>query len=132
MFQSKQHACDNIHIDHRILNNYLHNNKLYLSRFMFSIELISEIPSMSLISLESLSNLIQEKQGEKREIQVKSKKIYAEKIRQPSLSKIYNSIGSFTKAVNGDQTTIRSYINKNEKSLYRKEWKLFIIQDEKN
>jgi hypothetical protein len=119
-FQSKQHAYDNIHIDHRTLNNCLYNSRLYLNRFMFSIEPISEFPFVSIISLENLNNLIQEKQRDKREIQIKSKKIYAENIKQPSLSKVYNSIGSFAKAIKGDRATIRSYIN-NKNDLYRKE-----------
>ena len=130
-FQSKQHAYDNIHIDHSTLNNCLNNGILYLDRLMFSIEIISEFPFESFVSLEDLKSLILEKQIEKREVQIKSKKIYAENIKHPNLSKIFKSINSFAKAVKGDRGTIRTYINNSKKkeSLYRKQWKLTKIND---
>lgn len=130
-FQSKQSAYDNIHINHTTLNNCLDNGILYLDRFMFSIEPITEFPFESLISLNDLINLICEVQLKRREIQIRSKKIYAENINQPSLSKIFNSINSFAKAVKGDRGTIRSYLNdiKKKDSLYRKQWKLTIVKD---
>jgi len=122
-FQSKQQAYDNIHIDHDTLNNCLNYGILYLDRFMFSIEIINEFPFESFIPIKDLKNLILEKQIAKREIQINSKKIYAENVKQPSLSKIFNSINSFSKAVKGDRSTIRTYLNDNNKkeSLYRKQ-----------
>jgi len=125
-FKSKQHAYDNIHIDHRTLNNCLDNGILYLNRFLFSIELINEFPFEIPISLDSLKKLIQRIQLNNKSIQKNSKKIYAENIKQPELSRIYNSINSFAKAVGGDRCTIRLYLNniKKEGSLYRKQWKL--------
>jgi GIY-YIG catalytic domain/NUMOD1 domain len=130
-FQSKQSAYDNIHINHTTLNNSLDNGILYLDRFMFSVEPITEFPFESLISLTDLINLIQEVQLKRREIQIRSKKIYAENIKQPNLSKIFNSINSFAKAVKGNRGTIRSYLNDTKKkdSLYRKQWKLTIVND---
>ena len=130
-FQSKQQAYDSIHIDYSTLNNCLNNGTIYLNRFMFSIEVINEFPFEYFVSLQDLKNMIQEKQIEKREIQIKSKKIYAENIKQPNLSKVFNSISSFAKAVKGDRGTIRSYINDNKKkeSLYRKQWKLTEINN---
>ena len=122
-FKSKQQAYDNIHIDHSTLNNCLNNGILYLDRFMFSIEIINEFPFESFMSIEDLKNLILEKQIAKREIQINSQKIYAENIKQPNLSKVFNSINSFAKAVKGDRGTIRSYLNNDNKkeSLYRKQ-----------
>src|SRR5271169_912971 len=122
-FQSKQSAYDNIHINHTTLNNSLDNGILYLDRFMFSVEPITEFTFESLISLNDLINLIHEVQLKRREIQIRSKKIYAENIKQPNLSKIFNSINSFAKAVKGDRGTIRSYLNDTKKkdSLYRKQ-----------
>jgi GIY-YIG catalytic domain/NUMOD1 domain len=122
-FQSKQSAYDNIHINHTTLNNCLDNGVLYLDRFMFSVEPITEFPFESLVSLNNLINLIYEVQLKKRKIQIRSKKIYAENIKQPNLSKIFNSINSFAKAVKGDRGTIRSYLNNTKKkdSLYRKQ-----------
>jgi len=125
-FNSKQQAYDNIHINHTTLNNCLDNGVLYLSRFLFSRELIYEFPFKILISLENLKKLIQGMQLKNKTIQKNSKKIYAENIKQPELSRIYSSINNFAKAVKGDRGTIRLYLNntKKEGSLYRKQWKL--------
>ena len=125
-FNSKQYAYDNIHINHTSLNNCLDNGVLYLNRFLFSIEPINEFPFETLISLENLKKLIQKIQLKNRSIQKKSKKIYAENIKHPEISRIFNSINSFAKSVKGDRSTIRLYINgiKKEGSLYRKQWKL--------
>lgn len=125
-FNSKQQAYDNIHINHTTLNNCLDNGVLYLSRFLFSRELIYEFPFKILISLENLKKLIQGMQLKNKTIQKNSKKIYAENIKQPELSRIYSSINNFAKGVKGDRGTIRLYLNntKKEGSLYRKQWKL--------
>ena len=122
-FNSKQQAYDNIHINHTTLNNCLDNGVLYLSRFLFSRELIYEFPFKILISLENLKKLIQGMQLKNKTIQKNSKKIYAENIKQPELSRIYSSINNFAKAVKGDRGTIRLYLNntKKEGSLYRKQ-----------
>jgi Cytochrome C and Quinol oxidase polypeptide I/GIY-YIG catalytic domain/NUMOD1 domain len=130
-FKSKQEAYDNIHIDHSTLNNCLNYGILYLDCFMFSMEIINEFPFESFMSIEDLKNLILEKQIAKREIQINSKKIYAENIKQPNLSKVFNSINSFAKAVKGDRGTIRTYLNNDNKKegLYRKQWKLTKIND---
>jgi hypothetical protein len=73
-FQSEQSAYDNIHINHTTLNNCLDNGILYLDRFMFSVEPITEFPFESLIPLNYLINLIYEVQLKEREIQIRSKK----------------------------------------------------------
>jgi len=66
---------------------------------------------------------MKEKRIEKRSIQINSKKIYAENINHPKLSNTFNSLSSFAKAVKGDRSTIRSYINDKNKvnKLYRKQ-----------
>lgn len=119
-FESKQQAYYNIHIDHTTLNNCLYNGSLYLNRFLFSVDIISEFPFISWISLEELTSLIREKQLEKRSIQSRSIKIYAENLNKPKLSGEYPSINSFAKAIKGDKKTIRSYLKKTqENKLYR-------------
>ena len=60
IFDSKQFAYDNINIDHRTLNNCLYEGSLYLNRFMFSLEPISEFVYESIISLNELKTLIKE------------------------------------------------------------------------
>jgi len=130
-FKSKQSAYDNIHIDHKILNNCLDNGELYLDRFMFSIEPIYEFTFESLITLDELIKLIREKQLQNRSIQIKSKKILAENIKYPKLSNRFNSISSFAKVIKGDRTTIRLYLydEKRKNKLYRKQWRLTEILD---
>jgi GIY-YIG catalytic domain/NUMOD1 domain len=117
-FDSKQQAYSNIHINHTTLNNCLYNGSLYLNRFLFSVDIISEFPFSSFISLEELIFLIREKQLEKRSIQSKSIKIYAENLNNPNLSGVYHSINSFAKAVKGDKETIRSYLKKTQENKF--------------
>ena len=58
IFDSKQFAYDNINIDHRTLNDCLYEGSLYLNRFMFTLEPISEFVYEAIISLDKLKNLI--------------------------------------------------------------------------
>jgi GIY-YIG catalytic domain/NUMOD1 domain len=82
-FNSKQEAYTNIHINHTTLNNCLIDGSLYLDRFLFSKDLISEFPFESFISIEELKSLIKEKQLEQRSIQSKSIKIFAKNMNNP-------------------------------------------------
>jgi|ERR1700731_77903 len=122
-FKSKQFAYDNIHIHHKTLNNCLENSVLYLNRFLFSIEPIDEFPFETIISLTDLKILMQKIQSIDNSFQKKRKKLYAENIKYPKLSRIYESISSFANDVKGDRYTIRLYLNekKKENTLYRKE-----------
>ena len=122
-FESKQQAYNNLHMNHTTLNKCLYSGELYLNRFLFSIEFISEFPFETLISLENLKNQILELKLKDKSIQKNSKIIYAENVKFPELSKTFNSINNFVNAVKGDRSTIRLYINgkKKEGSLYRKQ-----------
>jgi hypothetical protein len=125
-FNSKQYAYDNIHINHTTLNNCLNNGALYLNRFLFSIEPINEFPFETLKSLKDLKKLMQDLQLKDKSIQKKSKKLYAENVKYPELSQVFDSINNFAKAIKGDRSTIRLYLNgvKKEGNLYRKQWRL--------
>jgi NUMOD1 domain len=125
-FKSKQFTYNNIHINHTTLNNCLNKGVLYLNRFLFSIEPINEFPFETLISIKDLNDLMESIRLNNKSIQKKSKKVYAENVKYPELSKIFNSINSFAKAVKGDRNTIRLYLNrsKEEGTYYRKQWKL--------
>jgi hypothetical protein len=75
-------------------NGKLYNNKENDKYFNY----INNKPAFkSFMSIEDLKNLILEKQIAKRKIQINSKKIYAENIKQPNLSKVFNSINSLAK-----------------------------------
>jgi GIY-YIG catalytic domain/NUMOD1 domain len=117
IFDSKQFAYDNINIDHRTLNNCLYEGSLYLNRFMFSLEPISEFVYESIISLNELKTLIKEQRYTQKSIQSTSKKLYVENITNPSLNREFDSIAQFANYVKGDRGTIRLYINRTK--LYR-------------
>ena len=118
IFDSKQYAYDNINISHNTLNNCLNENFLYLNRFMLSIEPIKEFVYENIISLNELINLIKEQKYSQKNIQITSKKIYVENIKNPSLNKEFESISQFSNFIKGDRGTIRKYIN-NKTKLYR-------------
>jgi hypothetical protein len=115
--KSKQFAYDNINIDHRTLNNCLYEGSLYLNRFLFSLEPISEFVYESIISLNELKTLIKEQRYTQKSIQSTSKKLYVENITNPSLNREFDSIAQFANYVKGDRGTIRLYINRTK--LYR-------------
>ena len=117
IFDSKQFAYDNINIDHRTLNDCLYEGNLYLNRFMFSLEPISEFVYESIISLNELKTLIKEQRYTQKSIQSTSKKLYVENITNPSLNRVFDSISQFANSVKGDRGTIRLYINQTK--LYR-------------
>ncbi|SRR6266516_1748344 len=121
IFDSKQYSYDNINIDHRTLNDCLYNGKLYLNRFLFSIEPISEFCSETLIKLEELKKIILEVRSKYKSIQIKSKSIYVENINNSDLNRQFNSINEFAKFVKGDRGTIRNYVNGTKKGLYKGE-----------
>jgi len=125
IFDSKQFAYDNINIDHRTLNNCLYEGSLYLNRFMFSLEPISEFVYESIISLNELKTLIKEQRYTQKSIQSTSKKLYVENITNPSLNREFDSIAQFANFVKGDRGTIRLYINRTK--LYRGKWKITLI-----
>jgi len=128
-FFSKQEAYDSIKIDHNSLNHCLKNADLYLARFLLSVEPIAELPFVSEISKSELIELIASVKCQYKSIQKNSKKLLATNVKEPGLTKIYNSIGSFAAAVKGDRSTIRTYINGSRPagSLYRRQWLLTIL-----
>jgi GIY-YIG catalytic domain/NUMOD1 domain len=111
IFDSKQYAYTNINIDHRTLNDCLYNGKLYLDRFLFSIEPITEFSDQSLMELKSLKILIKEERYKNRSKQSGSKVIFVENKYDSKLNKQYNSIGEFARFIKGDRGTIRKYVN---------------------
>lgn len=117
IFDSKQFAYDNINIDHRTLNDCLYEGSLYLNRFMFSLEPISEFVYESIICLNELKTLIKEQRYTQKSIKSTSKKLYVENITNPSLNREFDSIAQFANYVKGDRGTIRLYINQTK--LYR-------------
>jgi hypothetical protein len=119
IFDSKQYAYDNINIDHCTLDDCLYNGNPYLNRFMFTLEPLLEFNFESLIDIKELKNIIKEQRYKFKIKQPASKTIYVENIRNSSLNKQFDSISEFAKAVNGDRSTIRDYVNGKKTGLYR-------------
>lgn len=119
IFDSKQFAYNEINIDHRTLDNCLYNGGLFLNRFFFSIEPITEFVFESLITIESLKILIKDQRLLTKSIQHNSKPIYVENKDNSNLNKVFNSISEFARFIKGDRSTIRAYLYKNKKGLYR-------------
>lgn len=118
------------------LQNCLIDGNLYLNRFLFSLDIISEFPYESLLNTEDLISLIEEVRYEYKPNQPKSKKIYAENMNNPELNRTFSSIGELSRHLKGDRSTIRKYIipsslaasdggreEGSSKGLYRKQWK---------
>jgi hypothetical protein len=119
IFDSKQYAYDNINIDHRTLDKGLYEGKLYLDRFLFTLEPLLEFSFESLINIKELKILITEQRYKFKIKQPASKIIYVENKYNPLLNKQFNSISEFAKSVKGDRGTIRDYVNGNKIGLYR-------------
>jgi hypothetical protein len=119
IFDSKQFAYNNINIDHRTLDECLYEGKLYLDRFLFTLEPLLEFSFESLINIEELKILITEQRYKFKIKQPASKIIYVENKYNPLLNKQFNSISEFAKSVKGDRSTIRDYVNGKKSGLYR-------------
>ena len=107
---SKQWLYSKIHIHHVSLDNCLYNAKLFLDRFLFSIDLISEFPYESILTEQELISLIEKVKAQYTPIQPKSKAILAENVVNPKLTKTFPSVNELAKHLKGDRSTIRDYI----------------------
>ena len=123
---SKQWLYNNIYIHHVSLNNCIINGNLYLNRFLFTLELLSELPFENIISSEELITLVKSVKSQYIPSQPRSKAILAENVKNPKLNKTFSSINELVRHLKGDKNTIKKYI-KNE-GLYRKQWKLTLIK----
>lgn len=120
---SKQWLYDNISIHHVSLDNCLINGKLYLNRFYFSLDLISEFPFETITNSIDFISLISNVKNKFVPNQPKSKSILAENVIKPELNSSFSSIGELARHLKGDRGTIRNYINNKSKGLYRNQWK---------
>ena len=128
IFDSKQQAYDNISIHHETLNSRLDSNTKYLDRFIFSTQEQPGYTTDATLNLVDVATLLKEVRDAYIPIQSVAKPLYAENVKQPHLSKEYSGISAFAKAIKGDRSTIREYVNgKKGNTLYRKQWKLTFI-----
>jgi hypothetical protein len=124
---SKQWIYDTIEIHHVTLNNCLINGNLYLNRFFLSLDIISEFPYESIISSEELKLLIKKVREQYIPNQPASKKVLAENVVKPELTRSFTSIGEAARLLKGDKSTIRNYLTGKSSGLYRKQWKFSLV-----
>lgn len=137
VFDSKTFAQLQLNIDHRTLNDCLNNGKLYLGRFMFAFDAITEMHSASesILPLSDVKSLLESIRIKHKITRQSSRKTFTVfNIEDPSspLSGTYNSINEFTKAVKGDKGTIRDYVNGKKPigSLYKNKWQIMPLEQD--
>ena len=99
---------------------------------MISLDIISEFPYESILTQEELLSLIESVRAHYKPnhpLPQASKKILAQNIVNPELSKTFTSIGELSRHLKGDRGTIRKYILGRCTGLYRKQWKFTLIDD---
>lgn len=96
---------------------------LYLDRFRLSLDPLPEYSLETILSKEELNILLDEVRGIFKPKQSRAKPLLAENVVHPNLTKIYDGISSFARAVDGDRSTIRDYLNGKQPkgALYRKQ-----------
>jgi hypothetical protein len=120
-FESKQHLYNTLNIHHVTLNNCLENGTLWLKIFLLTLEPIEEITSKNLIDQDQIIKLMKYYRSINSTSHPSSKRILAENIIYPELTKEYKSLTSLAKDLKGDRTTIREYFNGTKPGLFRKQ-----------
>jgi hypothetical protein len=120
-FESKQHLYNTLNIHHVTLNNCLENGTLWLKIFLLTLEPIEEITSKNLIDQDQIIKLMKYYRSINSTFHPSSKRILAENIIYPELTKEYKSLTSLAKDLKGDRTTIREYLNDTKPGLFRKQ-----------
>lgn len=128
-FESKQHLYNTLNIHHVTLNNCLENGTLWLKIFLLTLEPIEEITSKNLIDQDQIIKLIKYYRSINSTSHPSSKRILAENIIHPELTKEYKSLTSLAKDLKGDRTTIREYLNDTKPGLFRKQWRFIKLED---
>jgi hypothetical protein len=127
---SLQYVTDFVGIHRSTILRYSQSTNLFLSRFKIMRDYITELDNTEPLSLVEFKKLLEEVRSEhdNAKVQPKSKGVLAENMINPTLTKDYPSILSFSRAVKGDVGTIRKYIN-SENKLYRKQWRLTLVDE---
>lgn len=127
IFDSKQHMYNSINIHHNTLNDCLDTGSIYLDEFFFSLDEIEESNKINLLSLEEIIALVKEKRDSYTVKHPAAKVILAEFKDDINLNKEFSSLNSLAKALKGDRSVIRSYLNGTKSGYYRGKWKFTYI-----
>jgi hypothetical protein len=118
---SKQWLYDNINIHHTTLDNCILSGKLYLNRFYFSLDIISELPYEAVLTSKELIILLETVKSQYKPNHPKSKTILAENMVNSKLNTTFLSVSQLARHLKGDRSTIRRYILGRSRGLYRKQ-----------
>jgi hypothetical protein len=127
IFDSKQHMYNSINIHYNSLNDCLDTGSAYLDEFFFSLDEIEESNKINLLSLEEIIALVKEKRDNYTVKHPAAKAILAEFKDDLNLNKEFSSLSSLAKALKGDRSVIRSYLNGTKSGYYRGKWKFTYI-----
>jgi hypothetical protein len=127
IFDSKQHMYNLINIHHNTLNDCLDTGSVYLDEFFFSLDEIEESNRINLLLLEEIIALVKEKRENYIVKHSAAKAILAEFKDDINLNKEFSSLSSLAKALKGDRSVIRSYLNGTKSGYYRGKWKFTYI-----
>jgi hypothetical protein len=120
VFESKQYMYKVLNMHHGTLSRCLELGKLYLDTFFLSLDKIEESTNINLLTLDELKTLVNEKREKyKCKKHPAAKTILAENIKYPNLKGEYSSINELAKALKGDRSTLRKYVNGTRTNLYR-------------
>lgn len=117
IFESKQHTYNSIGIHHKTLNDCLNLGTIYLDTLFFSLDLIEESTKTSILTLDEIKTLVNDKRNVYKVKHPAAKSILAEFKDDPNKNLTFNSLNSLANHLKGDRQVIREYL-KGEKSGY--------------
>jgi hypothetical protein len=131
MFDSKTYLYKMLNMDHRTLDKYLANGKPFLNRFIFSLVAITKYSVDALLTVNDLQLIFsQERDIRNRSLQVSSKSVLAENIKNINLTCKYSSLNACATALKADRATLRMYLQgKSTKIYFRGQWKLSYVNN---
>jgi len=112
-----------IGIHHKPLNACVDYGQLYLDTFFFSLDPIEESYNTNLLTLDGIKVLINKNQETYLVKHPAAKAILAEFKDDSSLNRVFHSLNSLAKELEGDRVVIREYLKGTRSGYYRGKWK---------
>lgn len=119
IFDSKQDMYNSIGISYRTLNDCLITGKLYLNYFFLSLDIVEESAKESLLNLDNIKLLVDEKRLSNPTNHPFSTRILAEYKGDSSKNRIFTSLHNLSNELKGDRGTMRDYLKGIKSGYYR-------------